>query len=591
MARLSIIALGLLYGLSNILGVVADTTTLTDPAIDGTIDLGFPSVNITAILAEAENELGVNGTITDNLPDDGYGAPGTTITARDIEKLQELRKRTFGNSKGIFGAIACLSLKIIFPTKTATPGSPNYHSWNNPSFWSATTYMTPTCVFRPTTVDDVSLAMQLIFISQSDFNVVGGGHSAIKGWANTEDGVLIILSGLTGVKVKSGYAEVSTGERWGNVFTVLDQHKLMALGGRMSPVGVPGLVLGGGISYLTNQHGFVADQVKNFQVVLANGWVVNANAVANADLFRALKGGSSNFGIVTRIDLHTWPCPKGVYSGQLYFSDTRDYPKMFDAVYKYHTVGALTDVQSHLISAFVYVQIPGLGGMHMGAFTAFRNISDSETNPGPGPALQEIVDLNPTVKSSSTLQVRPYGSQAIELGSGDVRGLRQDMRDFSVYADKQLYIDLFQIWNSTMTVKHGAKTGFMGTIAFQPITTKAIAAGVLRGGNSLGLEGNTKTMAIINLTHQWLDPTHDNEILASLDEVMTKSIALAKARGLHHRYYYLNYAHKDSNPICGYGRASVDRLKKVSKFYDPCGVFQSRVPGGFKIPEPSSCPI
>ncbi|KAK6523662.1 hypothetical protein TWF281_001638 [Arthrobotrys megalospora] len=574
MVRLSTIALGLVYGLSNVLGVVADTATLTDPAIDGAVNVGFPTVNITAVLAEAENELGVNGTVTDNLPAD-YGAPGTTISARDLEKLQELRKRTFGNT--VFGAIACLSLKILFPSKTAAVGSSNYAQWNNPSFWSSTTYMTPMCVFRPVSADDISCAMRIIALSQTDFNVVGGGHSAIKGWANAEDGVLIILSGLTGVKIKSGYAEVSTGERWGNVFTALDQNKLMALGGRMSTVGVPGLVLGGGISYLSNNWGFVADQVKNFEVVLANGWVVNANAGANADLFRALKGGSSNFGIVTRVDLYTWPCTKGVYSGQLYFADTRDYPKMFDAVYNYHTVGALQDTQTHLISAFVYV---GALGMHMGAFTAFRNVSV----PDGGPALKEVLEINPAVTNSSTLQVRPYGTQAIELGSGDMNGLRQDMRDFSVYADKELYKELFQIWNTTMIPKHGSKTGFMGTIAFQPITIKAVAAGVARGGNSLGLEGNTKTMGIINLTHQWADPSHDAAILASLDEIMTASIARAKARNAYHPYFYLNYARKQDNPIGSYGTASVNRLKIVSKYYDPCGIFQDRVPGGFKIP-------
>ncbi|KAK6513872.1 hypothetical protein TWF506_008303 [Arthrobotrys conoides] len=584
MVRLSIIALGLLYALSNTLGVVADTATLTDPAIDGTISVGFSNVNITAILAEAEKELGVNGTVTDNLPDDSYGAPGTTITTRDLEKLQELRKRTSGT--GIFGAIACLSLKLLFSSKTATVGTPNYNAWNNPSFWSATTYMTPTCVFRPTSALDVSLALRVILLTQADFNVVGGGHSAIKGWANTEDGVLIVLSGLTGVNIKTGYVEVGAGERWGNVFTELDKKKLMALGGRMSTVGVPGLVLGGGISYLTNQHGFVADQVENFQVVLANGYVVSANKYLNPDLFRALKGGSSNFGIVTRIDLRTWPCPHGVYSGQLYFNDRSEYPKIFDAVYNYHTVGALSDTQTHLISAFVYVQIPGIGGLHMGAFTAFRNLSApiSATNPGPGTALAEIVHLNPTVRDASTLQVRPYGTQAIELGAGDAPGLRQDMRDFSVYANRALYEELFLLWESVMIPKHGNKAGFMGTIAFQPITTTAVAAGVARGGNSLGLEGNTKTMAIINLTHQWADPKDDTEILKSLDELLGLAIALAKAKNSYHPYYYLNYARKQDNPIGSYGTAAVNRLKGVSRFYDPCRVFQDRVSGGFKIP-------
>ena len=43
----------------------------------------------------------------------------------------------------------------------------------------------------------------------------------------------------------------------------------------------------------------------------------DANKEHNSDLFFALKGGSSNFGIVTRFDLQTFPGSKvwaGVYS-------------------------------------------------------------------------------------------------------------------------------------------------------------------------------------------------------------------------------------------------------------------------------------
>ena len=41
--------------------------------------------------------------------------------------------------------------------------------------------------------------------------------------------------------------------------------------------------------------------------MLADSSIVNANARQNPDLFRALKGGSNNFGIVTRFDLYTYP--------------------------------------------------------------------------------------------------------------------------------------------------------------------------------------------------------------------------------------------------------------------------------------------
>jgi FAD/FMN-containing dehydrogenase len=43
------------------------------------------------------------------------------------------------------------------------------------------------------------------------------------------------------------------------------------------------------------------------EVVLASGDIINANATSHADLFRALKGGQNNFGVVTRFDLQSYP--------------------------------------------------------------------------------------------------------------------------------------------------------------------------------------------------------------------------------------------------------------------------------------------
>lgn len=55
-------------------------------------------------------------------------------------------------------------------------------------------------------------------------------------------------------------------------------------------------------SFHSNAHGFACDTVTNFEIVLANGTVVNANSTSNPDLFKAQKGGSGNLGFVTRID-------------------------------------------------------------------------------------------------------------------------------------------------------------------------------------------------------------------------------------------------------------------------------------------------
>ena len=58
--------------------------------------------------------------------------------------------------------------------------------------------------------------------------------------------------------------------------------------------------------------------MENFEVVLASGQIVNANADENNDLWRALRGGSNNFGVVTRFDMRTFPQGK-IWAGYIVY--------------------------------------------------------------------------------------------------------------------------------------------------------------------------------------------------------------------------------------------------------------------------------
>lgn len=62
----------------------------------------------------------------------------------------------------------------------------------------------------------------------------------------------------------------------------------------------------GGLSFFGSREGFICDNVVNFEVVLSTGAIVNANASEHSDLWRALRGGGNNFGIITRFELKTF---------------------------------------------------------------------------------------------------------------------------------------------------------------------------------------------------------------------------------------------------------------------------------------------
>lgn len=133
----------------------------------------------------------------------------------------------------------------------------------------------------------------------------------------------------------------------------------------------------------------------NFEVVLANGTVVNANQNSNPSLFWALKGGSTNFGIVTRFDLKTFPFDT-IYGGFTTYD-----PAYFDdyvkAIAKYVPItGGSSDDALHVNPSLTYIAATG-------AFSIYSIIGrlGSETNP------KSLADFSKIPVLSSDNSVRP----------------------------------------------------------------------------------------------------------------------------------------------------------------------------------------
>lgn len=76
------------------------------------------------------------------------------------------------------------------------------------------------------------------------------------------------MSKINGVTVTPDRStvKIGPGNRWGDVYNVLDPQGITITGGRVADVGVGGLATGGGISFYTPKYGLVCDNVVNFQV-------------------------------------------------------------------------------------------------------------------------------------------------------------------------------------------------------------------------------------------------------------------------------------------------------------------------------------
>lgn len=83
--------------------------------------------------------------------------------------------------------------------------------------------------------------------------------------------------------------------------------------------------------------------------------------------------------------------------------------------------------------------------------------------------------------------------------------------------------------------------------------------------------------------YSWDSEADDALFQCLCEEAMAELDDYAKSIGKYNEYIYLNYADKTQNPLRGYGDENVEYIRAVAQRYDPDGVFQTQVPGGFKV--------
>ncbi|KAH3948470.1 hypothetical protein HBI56_121770 [Parastagonospora nodorum] len=457
---------------------------------------------------------------------------------------------------------ACAVLKLILgETEVVTDSA--YSSEN----WSQTCWNSPTCTILAESKNDVSIALKTIKFFGLKFAARSGGHSPNPGWSSIgEAGILIDLQKLNAISLSADkkVATIGPGKRWGEVYEALDPHELSVVGGRIPQVGVGGLILGGGFFHFSGKYGLAADNVKNFEVVLANGEVVDANAQSNSDLFWALKGGGSNFGIVTAFDMYTVPIHKIWYTVSVYSAN--DAEACIEAFADWQK-SASSDPKA-TVAMIIRLDIITLGFLYAeptapsNLFTAFDNL--------PAPL---AVAIPPTTGTGHSLS-------QILASTSSPEPMRHDYRGVSSAVDTQLYKDVYAVWKEKATAVH-ASTGANMTFVLQPIIPDMTAASNAAGGNPMGIPATTHQWWTTLV--DWTDPADDNAVRAVPIAVTEAWERLSKQRGLDVPFIFANDSSRDQNPIASYGEGNVRKLKEIAEKYDPGRVFQEQQCGGFLL--------
>lgn len=100
----------------------------------------------------------------------------------------------------------------------------------------------------PENTAEVSHVIKVLNALNTKFAIRSGGHKYAPGFASIDNhGVLIALSKLNSVNLNhdKSIATIGPGLRWQEVYAALEPQGKVVAGGRVSVVGVGGLILGG----------------------------------------------------------------------------------------------------------------------------------------------------------------------------------------------------------------------------------------------------------------------------------------------------------------------------------------------------------
>ncbi|OTB04030.1 hypothetical protein M426DRAFT_59313 [Hypoxylon sp. CI-4A] len=479
---------------------------------------------------------------------------------------------------------ACDQLAAKFPGRTFSPSSDNYTTEAETNIWSLTCVMSPGCVFTPANANDVASAINIIRDTKSTFSVKSGGHMPVHGAQSNDGGVMISMTDIntkTLSKDKS-VASIGPGNIWVDVYSWLAKNDIAVAGGRYSNVGVGGLLVSGGISYFGNKVGWSVNTITGMQVVLGNGKIVEVNEKENKDLFWALKGGSNNFGIVTRYDMKTLP-QTAAYGGLEAWVGENATSVFIDAVQAFlESPEGIEDIDTEANPSITL--IPGSGTWEpvlspyvSGNYSASSPPSLVNFTSIPNPALNTLqghdswVNVPISVQEDNTEDANGQGQIFGCLSAKIAPGLVQLAVDTVL---KPALTDLANVTDAFVAVSP------------EPVSTKFLTAARNSGEYAIDLGPENGPFVILLTTVTWKNSADDETVYAFMNKTLTNLEAVLTEKDLKLPFIYLGDAAPGQYPFSTYGNGNgenVARLKKVQAAYDTNGVFRNLITSGFKL--------
>src|SRR5436309_12110564 len=239
-------------------------------------------------------------------------AAGTAGFATGCRRLQVADRN--GLSRGALDRLrAKLKGRLIVPT------DPSYESARRVFYWNAATERRPLVIVQCAREEDALRTVEFARRHELEVAPRAGGHSHL-GWGCSH-GLVVDLSGMKGIAIDPlrRTARAEGGVLSGEVARAAGRHGLAPVLGQCPGVGASGVILGGGLGWLSGLHGASCDNLLSAQVVAADGRVLTADSERHPELFWALRGAGANFGVTTSFECQLHPIGP-VTGGDIHYS-------------------------------------------------------------------------------------------------------------------------------------------------------------------------------------------------------------------------------------------------------------------------------
>ncbi|KAI0337499.1 FAD-binding domain-containing protein [Trametopsis cervina] len=439
-------------------------------------------------------------------------------------------------------------------------GSPEFNS--NIVYNYVTSAQTPTCSVEPGTPQDIAAILGILGKSRDAFAIKGGGHAYNQNFSSTE-GIQMVMKRFNNISYDkaSNTVDVGSGTIWDDVYKYLQPLNLNVVGGRISGVGVPGFLLGGGYSCLTNAYGLAIDNIVAYELVLPSGQILSVTAQSYPDLFWGLQGGYNNFGVVTKFTLKAYP--QGKIWGGLLVNDIKYADQMIEAAAKF--AAEVTDSKSELFLSFSWAN----GTMNV-VSKVFYNA------PTPPPGMFDSLLAVPTVERD--IQTRDFIT-FIQNISTDARG------EHSTVPTMQYTVPVLQALLNETTVWSNAMYKIDPSVALV-YAAEPYRSDILSHGNPGGSAYPvTRDIAFLPTSIEWswtnpkVDTLMNAGMSASTQAFTNRLLALGQKR-VATAGPYGNYAstyHFSSQDVYG---SHMHKMNQVKAKWDPRNVMTQT--GGWK---------